>query len=163
MRSVAGIHRQCHGAHSCGIVQSGQQNGFNGFGRGQYLDGDLGQCGERSKGSGQQFGEVIAGDILHDPATALHKFTTPGHGFDTQNMIARGTRLDAARSGQIASNHAAQGSTRAAIKTRKSRRLEGQHLAFCGNCSLNLCQRRTRPCREHELFGFVERDPTQSR
>src|SRR4029079_18379496 len=70
-------------------------------------DRDVGHGAERTPRSGQQFAEVIAGDILHDATTGLDRFTTAGDGGDAEEMIAGSTGFYASRTGQIGGDCAA--------------------------------------------------------
>ncbi len=68
----------------------------------QHLDGDVGHDGERAPGPGHQFTQVVAGDVLHHPAARFDGFAPPGDRGQTEKMIARRARLDAARARKFA-------------------------------------------------------------
>ena len=71
-----------------------------GLGGGQHLEGDVGQHGQRAPGAGHQLGQVVAGDVLHHPAAGLERLAAAGHGVDAEHVVARRTRLQAARAGR---------------------------------------------------------------
>ena len=87
---------------------------------------------ERAPGARHQLAEIVAGDVLHHAAAGLEGLAAAGHRCHAEEMVARGARLDPARSGQIGSEHAADRADagRAAQQRAVIRRFEGELLAL---------------------------------
>ena len=98
---------------------------------------------EGAPGAGEQFAEIIAGDVLDHLAAGFERLRPPADGMKAEQMIARGAGLDAARTGQIASQRPAERRPRLGTKERAIiGRLESQHLLFLVKRRLDFCERR---------------------
>jgi hypothetical protein len=108
---------------------------------------------------------VVAGDVFHDAATRLDGFAAPGHRRDAEKMVARGARLDTARTGEIGRDGAADG----ALARRKAKqravihRLEGELLVIFIEQGFDFGQRRTGAGGQHQFGRLIERDAGKPR
>ena len=131
----------------------------------QYLDRHLGEGGQRAEAARQQLAEVVARDVLHHPPAGLEDLALAVDGERAQEMIARRSRLRAARAGEIAGQHAAQRPLprRHPIERPQIRRLEGQHLTLGRQRLLDLGQARAGAGGQHQLLRFIETDAGEMR
>ncbi len=111
-------------------------------------------------GAGQELGQVVAGDVLDHPAAGLEQLAAAGYGADAEHMVAHRARLDPARPGQVAGDHAAQAGAgrRLAEQGAEIGGLEGELLLVLGELRLDLGERRAGLGRQHQLGRLVERD-----
>ena len=135
------------------------------LGRRQDLDRHLGQRRQGAEAARQQLAEVVAGDVLHHPPAGLEDLALAVDGKRAQEMVARRARLWAARAGEIAGQHAAQGPLprRPAVERAQIRRLEGQHLALFRQRLLDLGQARAGASGQHQLLRLIEADAGEMR
>ena len=68
-----------------------------GLGRGQQLERDLGQHGERPLGADQQTHEVVAGDVLGQLAAHAQHAPAHEHGLEADHVVARDAVLEPAQ------------------------------------------------------------------
>src|SRR5436309_2791494 len=78
-------------------------------------DGDAPES-ERAPGTGHQLAQVITGDVLHDASARFERLAAPGDCREAKKMVARRARLDAARTGQVGGEHAADGAAALSVK-----------------------------------------------
>ena len=134
------------------------------LGRRQHLEGHLGHGDQGAEAAGEQLAQIIAGDVLHDPAAGLDRVAAPGHRAHAEEVIARGAGLDPTRAREVAGDHAAdRAAPRFAAKQRAViRRLERELLLVVGEAGLDLGQRRADLRRHHELGRLVQADAAEA-
>ena len=149
---------QCPHGHL--VVQSGQDQGPARLWCRQHLEGQVGEGAQGAEGPGHQLADVVAGDVLHDPAAGLEGLAAPAYRVQTQQMVAGSARFDTARARQIAGEYTADRRSAGGLAKQRPqiRRFEGELLVGCRQGRLDFRQRRARLRRHHQLFGFVQAD-----
>ena len=84
-----------------------------------HLQRHFGHDRERAPGPRQQLAEIVAGDVLHDPAAGLETVAEAGHRLRAKQMVAGAAGLDAARTGEAGADHAADGAGRRRAQQRR--------------------------------------------
>ena len=106
------------------------------------LQRHLSEHPKRAPRAGHQFHKIIAGDILHHPATIAQHLPRPIHKGHAQRKITRGAHLNAARTRDIGGDHPAKGwLTRCAQDRAVIHRLKGKSLLFRRQNGLNVFYR----------------------
>ena len=137
MRAVEGAGHRRDGLVA---VQTHDQNSARFLRRWQHLDRQFRHHAKCAPGARQKFAEIVAGDVLHHTPTGFIIVAAARNRLESKKMIARGTRFDAARPGEIASDVTAQGALAAVMpqQVREVRRLEGKLLIALGDGVLYL-------------------------
>ena len=107
--------------------------------------------------------KIKPGDVFHDAPAAFNRFPAPVYEAQPDKRIARGARPHATRARDITRRQRAN--RRLALRSVNRamiHRLEGENLLFARQQSLNLAQRRARPCAHHKFCGLVKRDSAQA-
>ncbi len=157
---VGRAHGGGHGGAGARVVEARHQHGRFGLRLGQDFHGDVGHRAQRAPGAGEQFAQVVAGDVLDHAAARLDGVAAAGHRGDAQKVVARGARLDAARAGEIGGDHAADGALPRRLAEQRAviHRLEAELLVVFRKQRLDLGERRAGARRQHQFFRLVERD-----
>ena len=95
--------------HAGSGIETGQHQRAGRFRRGQHLQGDLGDHAERAVAAGEQLAQVEAGDVLQHAPAGTDDLGPSGHRADAQHVVAHRTPGDAARTGQVGGDDAAEG------------------------------------------------------
>ena len=134
------------------------------LGRRQHLEGHLGHGDQGAEAAGEQLAQVIAGDVLHDPAAGLDRVAAPGHRAHAEEVIARCAGLDPTRAREVAGDHAADRAAPwfAAKQRAVIRRLERELLLVVGEAGLDLGQRRPDLRRHHELGRLIQANAAEA-
>ena len=136
-----------------------------GLRRWQYFEGNAGQNRKCTPGTGHALRKVVAGNVLDHAAAGFEGFTTAGNGLDTKDVVARGTRRQPPRAGQIGRKHAAdRAPARFAAQQRTIvHRLEGEPLVAFSEQPFDLGKRRAGLGGEHQFFRLIKRNAGQRR
>ena len=161
---VGRAERGRHRGHRAPDVEALQRQRGGGRGRGQHLEGDLGQHAQRAARAGHQPREVVAGDVLHDAPARSHHAPLAVHEARADQAVAAGARAHAPRPRGAGGDRAAdRGLPVRAHQRAVVHGLEGQALAVLGQGRLDLGHRRARGGHQRQRAGLVERDPRQPR
>ncbi len=123
----------------------------------QDLQRHFGQHAERAEAAGHQPRNIVAGDVLHDLAAEIEHLASAVDQLDAQHEVTHRPRLLPARPGKPGGDAAAN------RRTGKTRRLEGQHLAFFGQRRLDLGERRAAFGGDVKLGRLVGNDAVVAR
>ena len=99
--------RQGRDGHIVGEARKNQ--GPAGLRRRQHLEGEIGEGAEGAERAGHQFADIVAGDVLDHPAAGLEGLAAAADRVQPQQVVAGRARLDPPRTGQVASEDAADG------------------------------------------------------
>ncbi len=130
------------------------------LGRGQHLEGDLGQNAQRAPASRHQLHQIIAGDVLHHPPAILDDAATAIDKADPDQAVARRPRLNAARTRDIGSDDTTDGRLTFRPEQRAViHRLERQALPVTRQRRLHLGQRRSGLGHDGQRARLIQLDP----
>ena len=115
--------------------------------------------------AGHQLAEIVSGHVLHHPPAGLEGLAPPADGAEAEQVVARRSRLDAARAGGVDRDGAPYCSParRSAQDKAVIRRLEGELLALLVEQALDFAERRARAGGQHQFGRLVERDAAHRR
>ena len=133
------IHHPAHRLASTLVAGIAHAQGGHGLGRGQQLQGGLGDVGQCALRAHQQTGEVVGGGIFGGAPPAVDDATVAGNGGEAQHMVAGGTIFHRARARRVHRQVAADAAvgTRARVgrihqttRAREAVDLVGNHARF---------------------------------
>ena len=111
---------------------------------------------ERAVGTSEQLADVVARHVLDHAAAGLEALAPPAHRVNAEEMVARGPRLDPARTREVAGERTAE--RRFAVCAQQGcviGRFKREHLPFRPDCTFDRSERRRRLGGEHKLGGLI--------